>query len=52
MNFHEFFGMVRERFIAADDIINRAGISSAILETLREAGALGGLPETSQVTFF
>ena len=42
----------RERFISADDIINRAGISSAILETLREAGALGGLPETSQVTFF
>ena len=42
----------KEQFISADDIVNRAGISSAVLETLREAGALGDLPETSQVTFF
>ena len=41
-----------ESFISADDISNRAGVSSAVVETLRAAGALGDLPATSQVTFF
>ena len=41
-----------ERFISADDISNRAGVSKSVVETLRDAGALGDLPETSQVTFF
>ncbi|MEM1483871.1 PolC-type DNA polymerase III [Oscillospiraceae bacterium PP1C4] len=41
-----------EQFISADDISNRAGVSKAVIEMLRGAGALGDLPETSQVTFF
>ena len=42
----------KEKFISIDDISNRAGASSAVIEMLRGAGALDGLPETSQVTFF
>lgn len=39
-------------YISVDDITNRAGASSAVIDMLRESGALAGLPETSQVTFF
>ena len=39
-------------FISGDDIIQRAGVSKAVVETLREAGALGDIPDTSQMTFF
>lgn len=39
-------------FISVDDLCSRSGATSAVIETLREAGALEGLPETSQVTFF
>ena len=42
----------KEDFISADDIANRAGVSSAVIEMLRGAGALGDLPDTSQVSFF
>lgn len=42
----------QEEFISADDITNRAGVSKAVIEMLRGAGALGNLPETSQVSFF
>ncbi|MEY8438494.1 PolC-type DNA polymerase III [Anaerotruncus colihominis] len=41
-----------EQFISADDISNRAGVSKSVIEMLRSAGALGDLPETSQVSFF
>ena len=41
-----------EQFISADDISNRAGVSKSVIEMLRGAGALGDLPETSQVSFF
>ncbi len=39
-------------FISGDDIIARAGISKSVLESLREMGALGDLPMTSQLTLF
>lgn len=42
----------KEEFISADDIINRAGVSKSVIEMLRTSGALGDLPETSQVSFF
>lgn len=39
-------------YISVDDLSNRSGASSAVIDMLREAGSLKGLPETSQVTFF
>ncbi len=39
-------------YISGDDIINRTGISKSVLETLKNAGALGDLPESSQLTLF
>ena len=39
-------------FISVEDLKNRAKVSSAVIELLREHGALGGLSETSQVTLF
>lgn len=39
-------------YISVDDLRNRSGASSAVIDMLREAGSLEGLPETSQVTFF
>lgn len=40
------------RYISVDDVITRSGATSAVIDMLREAGSLQGLPETSQVTFF
>ena len=42
----------KDVFISADDISNRAGVSKSVIEMLRTSGALGDLPETSQVSFF
>lgn len=39
-------------FIAIDDLQARAKVSSAVIEALREAGALKDLPESSQTSFF
>lgn len=39
-------------YISVDDLSNRSGASSAVIEMLRGAGSLEGIPETSQVTFF
>jgi len=39
-------------FISQDDLIARSGVSKAVLEALREAGALDGLPESSQTSLF
>ena len=39
-------------FISGDDLINRSGISKAVVQSLRELGALGNMPETSQMTLF
>lgn len=41
-----------EEFIAIDDLQARAKVSSAVIEALREVGALKGLPESSQTSFF
>ena len=42
----------KDVFISCDDILTRAGVSKTVIETLREAGALEGLPESSQTTLF
>ncbi|MBR5486023.1 MAG: hypothetical protein IKV41_05880, partial [Oscillospiraceae bacterium] len=39
-------------FIASDELVSRAGVSKTVVETLKRMGALGDLPDTSQITFF
>ena len=39
-------------YISVDDIQRRSGISSAVITSLRELGALEGIPESSQMTLF
>ena len=39
-------------YISRDELSTRAGVSKAVVEALREAGALDGLPESSQTTLF
>ncbi len=39
-------------YISCEEIQDRAGISSAVMESLRQLGALEGLPESSQMTLF
>ncbi len=39
-------------YISGDDVAGRTGISKSVLETLKNAGALGDLPESSQLTLF
>jgi len=42
----------REKFISVEDLINRAKITKAVVEVLREHGCLNGLPETNQISLF
>ncbi len=39
-------------YLSADEISARSGTSKTVVDLLRGAGALQGLPETSQMTFF
>lgn len=39
-------------FISCDDLMARSGVGSAVVEALREAGALGDLPESNQISLF
>lgn len=39
-------------YLSVNDLIDRSGISSAVVESLRELGALEGLPESSQMNLF
>ncbi len=40
------------KYISIDEVTSRAGVSKSVIELLREAGALNGLPESSQLTLF
>ncbi len=39
-------------YSSAEDIMNKAKVSKTVIQTLRDAGALEGIPETNQLTFF
>ena len=39
-------------YISVDDLQRRAGISSSVTASLKEAGALDGIPESSQMSLF
>ena len=39
-------------YISIDDIQTRTKVSKSVIETLRDAGALAGLPESSQMSLF
>ncbi len=41
-----------EPYFSVDELQERTGISKAIVESLRELGALEGLPQSSQISFF
>ena len=41
-----------EEYISIEELQAAAGVGSGIIDKLREAGALKGLPESSQVSFF
>ncbi|MGN0458213.1 MAG: PolC-type DNA polymerase III [Eubacterium sp.] len=39
-------------FIASDDLANEPGVGKSVVDALRKAGALGDLPETTQISLF
>ncbi|MFV0400088.1 MAG: PolC-type DNA polymerase III [Oscillospiraceae bacterium] len=39
-------------FFSCDELLNCTGVTKSVVELLREAGALEGLPESSQTTLF
>ena len=39
-------------FIASDDLANEPGVGKSVVDALRTAGALGDLPESTQITLF
>ncbi len=39
-------------FISCDDLQNRTGITKAVVQSLKDLGVLGDIPDTSQMTFF
>lgn len=41
-----------QQYLSVEELQQQSGVSSAVMEALRDAGALGDLPLTSQVSFF
>ncbi len=39
-------------YISVDEIQNRSGVSKSVIEMLEQAGALEGIPKSSQISFF
>ncbi len=40
------------QFMSIEELQQRSGVSKSVIETLRNAGALEGLPESAQMSFF
>ncbi len=45
-------GREGDPYFSVDELQERTGVSKAIVESLRELGALEGLPQSSQISFF
>lgn len=43
---------LKGEYMSIEDLQIRSGVSSAVIETLREVGSLKGMPESSQMTLF
>ena len=41
-----------QEYLSIEELQQATGVSSAVMENLKNVGALGGLPDTSQVSFF
>ncbi len=39
-------------YLCIDDVVNRTKVTKAVIETLKECGAFGDLPETAQMSLF
>ena len=39
-------------YLSVEELQSMSGVSSAVMETLRQAGALGDLPDSNQLSFF
>ena len=41
-----------QEYLSIEELQQASGVSSSVLDRLRQVGALGDLPESSQVSFF
>ena len=41
-----------QEYLSIEELQQASGVSSAVMENLKSVGALGALPDTSQVSFF
>ncbi|MFW6279392.1 MAG: PolC-type DNA polymerase III, partial [Bacillota bacterium] len=42
----------KEEFSSIEDLVNRTGVSTTVIEVMREHGTLEGMPESSQMSLF
>lgn len=42
----------KEKYISIDDLVDKTGVSKAVIEAMEEAGTLQRLPKTSQLSLF
>ena len=42
----------RGDFLSVEELVSKSGVSSAVIDTLKECGALGDLPDSAQMSLF